>query len=192
MEGYRESGVRMDLDEGLILARERRVTMKHLIMTNPIEALGRAVLDEDRVGLPEEISELLEVLVSDAGEFERVVSCYTGGFARPAGLPEEVCFVTVNEKRYRAFTYGRRAELLTKDRISIHGISIDDVMAVSPDPVLREGLLAESFGVRKQFASEEELDSYIAMTVADEDALGPAQVREGESLIAESLSLIHI
>ena len=184
--GYRKSGVRMDLDEGLILARERRVTMKRLIVTNPKEALRRAVLDEDRVGLPEEISELLEVSVSDAGEFERVVSCYTGGFARPAGLPEEVCFVTVSEKRYRAFTYGRRAELLTKDRISIHGISIDDVMAVSPDPVLREGLLAESFGVRKQFASEEELDSYIAMTVADEDALGPAQVRESESLIAES------
>jgi hypothetical protein len=37
-------------------------------------------------------------------------------------------------------------------------------MAVSPDPVLRKGLLAESFGKQRQFASEEELDSYIAMT----------------------------
>ena len=61
LEGYRESGVRMDLDEGLILARERRVTMKHLIVTNPIEALGRAVLDEDRVGLPEEILSLIHI-----------------------------------------------------------------------------------------------------------------------------------
>ena len=77
LKSYRKSDVRIDLDEGLILARERRVTMKHLIRTNPREALERAISNEDRVGLPEEISELLEVSISDAGEFERVVSCYT-------------------------------------------------------------------------------------------------------------------
>ena len=186
LKSYRKSDGRIDLDEGLTLARERRVTMKRLIMTNPREALQRAISDEDRVGLPEEISELLEASISDAGEFERVVSCYTGGFVRPVGAPDEECFVTVDEKRYRAFTYGRRAELLTKDRISVHGIFIDDVMAVSPDPVLRKGLLAESFGEQRQFASEEELDFYIAMTVADENAPGPAVVRANESLIAES------
>jgi len=59
-------------------------------------------------------------------------------------------------------------------------------MAVSPDPVLRKGLLAESFGEQRQFASEEELDFYVAMTVADENAPGPAVVRASESLIAEN------
>ncbi|MDC0271091.1 PKD domain-containing protein [Akkermansiaceae bacterium] len=186
LKSYRKSDVRIDLDEGLILARERRVTMKHLIRTNPREALERAISNEGRVGLPEEISELLEDSISDAGEFERVVSCYTGGFVRPVRAPDEERFVTVNEKRYRAFTYGRRAELLTKDRISVHGILLDDVMAVSPDPVLRKGLLAESFGEQRQFASEEELDFYIAKTVADENVPGPAVVRASESLIAES------
>ncbi len=186
VKAYRNRDMRMDLGEGLILAQERRVTMKRLIVTNPEEALRMAIADEDRVGLPEEIIELLEFSVSDAGEFERVVSCYTGGFVRPIGAPDEECFVKMDEKRYRAFTYGRRAELQTKDRISVHGISIDDVMAVSPDPVLRKGLLAESFGKQRQFASEEELDSYIAMTLADEDTLGPAVVRGSESLIAES------
>ena len=186
LRSYRKSDGRIDLDEGLTLARERRVTMKHLIMTNPREALQRAISDEDRVGLPEEISELLEASISDAGEFERVVSCYTGGFVRPVGAPDEECFVTVDEKRYRAFTYGRRAELLTKDRISVHGIFIDDVVAVSPDPVLRKGLLAESFGEQRKFASEEELDFYIAKTVADENVPGPAVVRASESLIAEN------
>ena len=78
LKSYRKSDVRIDLDEGLILARERRVTMKHLIRTNPRKALERAISNEDRVGLPKEISELLEVSISDAGEFERVVSCYTG------------------------------------------------------------------------------------------------------------------
>ena len=186
VKAYRNRDMRMDLGEGLILAQERRVTMKRLIVTHPEEALRMAIADEDRVGLPEEIIELLEFSVSDAGEFERVVSCYTGGFVRPIGAPDEECFVKMDEKRYRAFTYGRRAELQTKDRISVHGISIDDVMAVSPDPVLRKGLLAESFGKQRQFASEEELDSYIAMTLADEDTLGPAVVRGSESLIAES------
>ena len=186
VKAYRNPDMRMDLGEGLILAQERRVTMKRLIVTNPEEALRMAITDEDRVGLPEEIIELLEFSVSDVGEFERVVSCYTGGFVRPIGAPDEECFVKMDEKRYRAFTYGRRAELQTKDRISVHGISIDDVMAVSPDPVLRKGLLAESFGKQRQFASEEELDSYIAMTLADEDTPGPAVVRGSESLIAES------
>ena len=186
LEEYRRSDERMNLDDGLTLALKRRVTMKHLIETDPEEALRMAVSEVDRVGLPEEIIELLEVSISSAGKFERVVSCYTGGFVRPVGVPDEERFVTVNEKRYRAFTYGRRAELLTKDRISVHGISIDDMMAISPDPVLRKGLLAESFGERRPFASEEELDFHVAMTVAAEDAPGPALVQESESLIAES------
>ncbi|MDB4629866.1 hypothetical protein OAG15_02410, partial [bacterium] len=89
LKAYRKSDERIDLDEGLTLARERRVTMKHLIRTNPREALERAISKEGRVGLPEEISELLEVSISDAGEFERVVSCYTGGFVRPVRSPDE-------------------------------------------------------------------------------------------------------
>ena len=186
VEKYRRSDERMNLDDGLTLALKRRVMMKHLIETDPEEALRMAVSDVDRVGLPKEIIELLEVSISSAGEFERVVSCYTGGFVRPSGGPTEECFVMVDDKRYRAFTYGRRAGLLTKDRISLHGISIDDTMAISPDPVLRKGLMAESFGQQRQFESEEKLNLYIAMTVADENALGPAPVRVSESLIAES------
>ena len=54
LKAYRKSDDRIDLDEGLTLARERRVTMKHLIKTNPREALERAIPDEERVGLPEE------------------------------------------------------------------------------------------------------------------------------------------
>ena len=64
-------------------------------------------------------------MVSTAGEFERVVSCYLGGLERPEGAPTEERFVTFDEKRYRAFTYGRRVGLQTKDRISLFGISID-------------------------------------------------------------------
>ena len=43
LKASRKSEERTDLEEGLTLARERRVTMKHLIKTNPREALQRAI-----------------------------------------------------------------------------------------------------------------------------------------------------
>ena len=57
LEEYRRSDERMNLDDGLTLALKRRVTMKHLIETDPEEALRMAVSEVDRVGLPEEIIE---------------------------------------------------------------------------------------------------------------------------------------
>ena len=186
---FGKPSVQVNHAEGVALARERRMTMKHLIETDPEEALRMMVSKEARVGLPEEIVELLEVPVSDSGEFEKVVSCYLGGLERPAGAPDYERFVTVGEKRYRAFTYGRRAELQTKDRISVHGITIDDAMAVSSDPVKRDGLVVESFGETREFASEEEVERYVAMLVTAESAPGPGEVplnEEGEFVEAES------
>ena len=186
---YRKPLPQVSLADGVALARERRETMKRLIETDPEKALRLAVSREARVGLPEEIVELLEVPVSDAGEFEKVVTCYTAGLERPAGAPEFERFVTIEAKRYRAFTYGRRVGLQTKDRISVHGIAIDEVMAVSPDPVMREGLVAEAFGEKKDFATEEELERYVAMLVTAESTPGPGEVpvnEDGEFVEAES------
>ncbi|MDA7888596.1 PKD domain-containing protein, partial [Akkermansiaceae bacterium] len=186
LEEYRKPGAGVSLEQGVALARERRAALKRLIEVNPERALELAIPEADRVGLPEEIEKFVEVSVSDAGEFERVVSCYLGDLSRPEGAPEEERFVTVDGKRYRAFTFGRRAELQTKDRISVHGISLDEVMAVSPDPVMRDGLIAEAFGEKREFASEEELEGYIAMSVADENEPGPGGVPAGDLEEAES------
>ena len=73
-----------------------------------------------------------------------IVHCYTGGLRKPAGAPETERFVTIDSHRYRAFTFGRRAEMQTKDRISLHGIAIDDVLALHPNPVKGEGLTIEA------------------------------------------------
>ncbi|MDA7917951.1 hypothetical protein N9B74_02725, partial [bacterium] len=126
-----------------------------------------------------------EVRISAAAEFERVVSCYTGDLERPEEAPGEERFVSFEGKRYRAFTYGRREGLQTKDRISLVGISIDDGLAVSSDPVRvisDDGLVVESFGEVRRFESEDELDQYVAMLVTDENASGPG----GEAEVAES------
>ena len=168
------------LRQGMLLARERRETLKQLIQTNPERALQLAISDEIRRSLPEEITPFLEVPISAAAEFERIITCYTGARERPIETPEEERFVTVDDRRYRAFTYGRRAEMQTKDRISLAGIAIDDALAFTPDPVRRlesaEGLIVEAFGEQKHFTDEDELDRYIALLVENENAPGPADI----------------
>jgi len=77
---------------------------------------------------------------------------------------------------------------------SLVGIAIDDTLAFSPDPVHRiespEGIIAEAFGEEKQFADEDELDRYVAMLIANENALGPADIHsvdgDEELPVAES------
>jgi hypothetical protein len=186
LEEYRNEPETVDLEKGVSLARARRVVLKRMIELDPERALTLAILDKERGGLPEEIVALLETSISTAGKFERVVSCYLGGLERPPDAPTEERFVSFDEKRFRAFTYGRRAELLTKDRISVHGMTLDEVLAFSPDPVKKIAggaeLLVEAFGEEKRFANEDDLDLYVAMLVADENALGPS----GNSLEAES------
>ena len=137
LAGYRAGRDEAGLAVGVALAKERRRLLKALIVRDPERALERAVPAAARAGLPDEIVEQLETPISAAGGFELVVSCYTGGLVRPAGVPELERFVTIDAARYRAFTFGRRAELQTKDRISLHGIAIDDVLALSPEPVRR-------------------------------------------------------
>jgi hypothetical protein len=174
-----------DLDRGVRLARERRKVLKGLIQLDPERALDAAVRRDDRTGLPDEIEELLEVRISAAAGFERVVSCYTGDLKKPEGVSEEERFVSFDDKRYRAFTYGRREGLQTKNRVSVFGIAVDDVLAVSADPVREipeDGLTVESFGEIQRFESKDELDHYVAMLVADEEAAGPG----GETDVAES------
>ncbi|YCM42921.1 PKD domain-containing protein [Verrucomicrobiaceae bacterium 227] len=165
------------LRHGLSLAQERRETLKVLIEIDPKRALELAVSDPLRQTLPAEITALLEVPISAAGEFERIVTCYTGALERPVEVPAEERFVTIDNRRYRAFTYGRRAEMQSKDRISLAGIALDDALALSPDPVRRietpHGILAEAFGEQKQFADEDELDRYVTQLIVNENAPGP-------------------
>ena len=177
LEAFQEAPKNVDLQEGVELADARRAILKRMVGFDPERALQLAIPTNDRLGLPDEIVDLLELPVSTAGGFERVVSCYLGGMDRPVNAPTEESFVTFDGKRYRAFTYGRRVGLQTKDRISLFGISIDDALAFSPEPVRRisdvNELVVEAFGRERRFASEDELGHYVARLVADENAPGP-------------------
>jgi len=174
---YQAAPDTVSIEHGLAFAESRRVAMGRLIEENPQRALQLAIPNEVRAGLPGEIVDLLETPISAAGGFELVISCYTGGLRRPAGRPELERFVTIGERRYRAFTFGRRSEIQTKDRISLHGIAIDDALAFHPEPVRRldapGAIVAEAFGERRQFVDEDELDDYVAALVAYEESPGP-------------------
>ena len=153
--------------------------LKNLIASDPQRALQLAISAEARTGLPQEIADELEVPISAAGEFEMVANCYTGAQPRPSNVAEIERFVTIGEQRFRAFTFGRRAEMQTKDRISLHGIAIDDALAFYPDPVRRlqdqDGIVVEAFGKQRRFASEDDLDRYTTALIAYENALGPGE-----------------
>lgn len=174
---HQDSPESSDLAEGIVLAKERRKTLKRIIETDPARALRLAIPSATRAMLPAAIADELEIPISAAGEFERIVTCYTGELKRPPGAPDEETFVTIKGHRYRTFTHGSRANLNTKDRISLHGIAIDDSLALSPDPVRylpsQNGITIEAFGEQKQFANEGEVDRYVTMLLANEQSPGP-------------------
>lgn len=161
------------IEVGVALAKDRRQSLKQLIQSDPARALQLAISDEIRNRLPAEVVAELETRISAAGEFEMIATCYTGGFRAPAGAPEIERFVTIDTQRYRAFTFGRRAEMQTKDRLSLHGIAIDDVLALHPDPIRkRSNLTVEVFGKERRFADEDDMNYFIAALIAYEDAAG--------------------
>jgi autotransporter-associated beta strand protein len=128
-----DSDPRADWEErGLESARARRQAMKELIRVDPKAALEHAVPYTVRRQLPPRIVDLLETPVSTTTDFEAEIAC-----GLPGGRSFRQQWITLGGERIRAFTYGERAEVMTKQKISVHGIAIDDVMAMLDDP-LRE------------------------------------------------------
>ena len=120
------------LARGLELARARREALKALIRTDPQAALARAVPYAVRRGLPEEVVALLETPVSAAADLDVEIAC-----GLPGGRSSRQQWITLKGERIQAFTYGERGEVMTKQKLSVHGIRIDGVMALSDEP-LRE------------------------------------------------------
>lgn len=113
--------------EGVSLARERRAALKELIATDPREALAHAVPAALRHALPQEISALLEQPIDAFGDFEVVSICDNQN-------PRTDRWTTIGKTRYATYTYGQRLAALTKKHLSVHGIAIDNALAMSEQP----------------------------------------------------------
>lgn len=119
------------IEEGIALAQRRRSELKSLIQVDPEAALDAAIPYDLRRELPPAILEHLETPVSDYASYEMLVYCLDpdhseGGYE---------WYASIGESRYEVFTYGRRLNVTTKERLSLHGIAIDEFLAMGEDPI---------------------------------------------------------
>jgi hypothetical protein len=115
---------------GLQLAQQRRTALKELISLDPRAALAHAVPRGLRGELPAEIAAELETPIDDYGRLDVIAVCF--GVA-DVTLRE----ATIAGRRYEVFVYGRRLAAPSKHRLPMHGIALDDRLALDEHPYRR-------------------------------------------------------
>jgi hypothetical protein len=136
------------LVEGIALTKERRDALIELIKNHPQRALEWAVSRENRVILPPEVQEQLETHVTGCGDYDVLI-------ARPSGQnnatlngslrrnPPKLTntqrqtimrYAVIGGKRYKVHVFGWRHGLTTKYNIPLHGIAVDNLLALSDAP----------------------------------------------------------
>lgn len=171
------------LAEGLALAKARRAALKELIRTDPESALQQRLPHGIRQQLPPSIRDLLEEPINAVGSYEVTIAC---GFGEEGHVDATEMMVDLGGRRLRAYPYGRRLDVTTKQQMSIIGLALDDLLALSdrpvrvvqPDEVRARGLasapvVVEALGEIRALASTEELTALEASLMAEEDSLGP-------------------
>ncbi len=120
----------VNVADGVELAKERRAVMRHLIETDPQQALQEAAPFGWRSKLPAAVTQYLEQQVDGRGSLDVLMATdfdtHTSTVTRS---------VSVNGNRYDAFVYGARSSQMTQASIPLHGIALDGEMAVSADAV---------------------------------------------------------
>lgn len=125
---------------GRRLALERRELLAREIRSNPRAALEHAVPWEWRGRLPDEITALFEEPVSGRGRLEVYWATPLPGGGEDEFVGGKVRYVTLGDRVWRAFVYGRRVAQMGREEISVHGIAIGTDLALHEAPVR---LLAE-------------------------------------------------
>jgi PKD domain/Bacterial Ig domain/Carboxypeptidase regulatory-like domain len=124
---------------GVELARQRKAALFSLIQTNPKRALELAVPVGVRRQLPAGVQALLETRISGRGDLDVM------GVLPLPGQEREVVplyrTTRIQSSEYRTFVYGARASQPTGRDLPLHGVAVDDVLALSENPVrlLEEG-----------------------------------------------------
>ena len=165
--------------EGGALARARRQALKELIALDPREALTHAVPRSLRTELPPEVVTELETPIDAFGQFEVVAICDD-----PKGRLDR--WAVIGDRRYQAYTFGARLTALSKDRLPIHGIALDDRLAIADAPYRRlapdelaagdapDDAIFVTVGTdRRTFASEQALAEWQKQTTWAEAVPGP-------------------
>ena len=119
-----------NLQQGIQLAQQRRHALLNLIEQDPQRALELAVPHAVRRQLPAEILRLLERQVDASGDLMALATTLDGN--RGCQIDRKV---TLRDGQvFDAYTYGRRGAIPTRDNIAIHGLALDDKLALSEFP----------------------------------------------------------
>jgi hypothetical protein len=130
---YVDTGLQVEagddlLAEGERMVRERRGAMKQLIRTDPRQALALAVPEQTRRKLPDSIRRNLEERVRGRGLLKVLIAddfeSKTCKVERAAGIAGII---------YQAFVYGSRLRDKSQSNVLLHGIAIDDVLALEDE-----------------------------------------------------------
>jgi uncharacterized repeat protein (TIGR02543 family) len=115
--------------EGVELAGARRAALKELIRIDPERALEMTVPSGIRAQLPAEVASLLEEQLSARGKLDVLGVLSEPG--RELEIPPTLRTATIAGKEYKAFTYGERLGVPTRNNIALTGVAVDDVFALS-------------------------------------------------------------
>jgi autotransporter-associated beta strand protein len=119
-----------NLQQGIQLAQQRRHALLNLIEQDPQRALELAVPHALRRQLPAEVLTLLERQVDASGDLMAMATTLDGN--RGCQIDRKV---TLRDGQvFDAYTYGRRGAIPTRDNIAIHGLALDDKLALSEFP----------------------------------------------------------
>lgn len=119
--------------EGLRLAKHRRDDLAAIVRANPKRALELTLPLAIRRQLPQSIQDLLEVRVDAKGDFGVLAALAEPG--KESQVEPLYRTVTIDDRNYRAFVYGRREAEPTRFNIPLHGIAIDDALALDENPI---------------------------------------------------------
>ncbi|MES2572719.1 MAG: RICIN domain-containing protein, partial [Verrucomicrobiota bacterium] len=119
------------LPQGVAAARERRDALETLISSDPQRALAAAVPLSVRDQLPPQIQSELEERISGFGDLYRV---HTTPLPGGAGV-RPIDYAKIGAREFQASRYGTRESLPSLKEVSIHGIAVDNKLAVADSPV---------------------------------------------------------
>lgn len=120
------------IGRGVDLATARREVMARFIRDNPREAIANTPPIAVRRQLPETVERLIEERVSGIGDVIRIMGLPPPGVKEPVPTTEQA---RVDSRYFTAHRYGERALTPTLKDVSIHGVALDEHLAVSASPV---------------------------------------------------------
>lgn len=167
---------------GVVIATERREAMKTLIRLDPELAIRLSIATGDRAALPPAVADLLERTVAATADYDVAIAC---------ALPHEDEAIShdhgdeitrtlhLDGTPHQAFVYGRRLDVSSKNALPVHGVAIDDLVAVAESPIRRLPAASGSPTVPYLLGDElHEAESAEALDALEED-LAAAELEAG-------------